>query len=285
MPSSAELSAASANVMWTIVDYRYLYRTTDRGATWEQRPVPASFKYFGPDISFVSETEGWFSVSGQPIGDCTSESIAIWHTMDAGATWQPLGSNGIANAQCKQGLSFVDPNHGFLDAWDPGHPAVIYRTTDGGQTWTASQPLPTPPGFKTVCTHCIAMRAGIVRAFGSTLLVPARQQSGSATQYVFRSSDEGAMWAYAASAPGQDGNVDFVTASRWLKLIGPGQSLETTNSGASWHSYASDYSQAAPVAADFVFADSTVGYGTVRGSITRTEDGGLHWVEIKTPGT
>jgi photosystem II stability/assembly factor-like uncharacterized protein len=285
MPSSAELSAASGNVLWTIVDYRYLYRSIDRGATWEQRPVPAKFEYFSPDISFVSDTEGWYSVSFEPNGDCATETISVWHTTDAGATWQPLGSNGIADAQCKQGLSFVDSNRGFLDAWDPHHPGVIYYTTDGGRTWAASRPLPNPPAAKTVCIDCIATQSAIVRAFGSTLLVPAWQQSGPGSEYLLRSNDGGATWAYAATAPDQGGNVTLVTASRWLKLIGPGQSIETTDAGATWHRYASDYSQAAPVAANFDFADSTVGYGTVRGEIYRTVDGGLHWTTIHTPGT
>jgi len=284
MPSSAELSAASSDAVWTIVYYRYLYRSIDRGITWEQRPVPATFKFFGPDISFVSATEGWFSVSGQPTGDCAAESIAIWHTTDAGVTWQPLGSNGIAASQCKQGLSFVDSTHGYLDAWDPNHAAVIYRTADGGRTWTASNALPTPPSFKTVC-DCIRMHAGLVRAFGSTLLVTASQQAAPGAQNVYRSTDAGATWTYLASAPEQDGNVVFVTATRWIKLSGPGQSTETTDSGVSWHRYASDYSQAAPVAAAFVFADTQVGYGTVRGEIVRTVDGGLHWTWIHTPGT
>jgi photosystem II stability/assembly factor-like uncharacterized protein len=285
MPSMAELSAPSASVVWTIVDARYLYRSVDRGATWEQRPVPAPSQYFPPEISFISDTEGWYSVSGEPSGDCASEAIAIWHTTDAGLTWQPLGSNGIAGAQCKQGLSFVDSNRGFLDAWDPNHPGVIYRTTDGGRTWAASSPLPNPPGAKTTCIDCIATRSAIVRAFGSTLLVPAEQESGPGFEYVLRSNDGGATWVPAASAPDVGGNVTLVTAYRWLKLIGPDQSIETTNGGSSWHRYASDYSQAAPVAADFDFADSMVGYGTVRGQIYRTVDGGLHWTTIHTPGT
>ncbi len=284
MPSTAELSAPSANVIWALVDYQYLYRSTDRGATWEQRPVPAAFQYFPPDISFVSDTEGWFGISGEPAGDCTAESITIWHTADAGVTWQALGSNGIANAQCKFGLSFVDPNHGFLSAWDPNHAPLIYRTTDGGQKWTASRNLSDPPGFKTTC-ECIALQAGLVRAFGSTLLVPVWQQSGPGPQYVFRSTDGGGTWTYLASAKDPNNNVDFVTVSRWLELIGPGQSVETTNAGVSWHFYKSDYSQAAPIAADLVFADSLVGYATVRGGIARTVDGGLHWIAIKTPGT
>jgi hypothetical protein len=34
-----------------------------------------------------------------------------------------------------------------------------------------------------------------------------------------------------------------------------------------------------------MFGDSLVGYATVRESIRRTVDGGLHWTYIRTPGT
>jgi photosystem II stability/assembly factor-like uncharacterized protein len=273
LPSTAELSAPSATVVWTVVDDRYLYRSTDRGATWEQRPVPPSQLPL-PEVSFVSDTEGWLNTGGSQ--GCNSEAVSIWHTTDAGTTWQKLGSMGVSDVMCKQGLSFVDSKRGFLDSWDNSHATVIYRTADGGQTWTASQPLAAP----TSTAGYFNFEPGLVRAFGSTLLVTAGWAHS-----VYRSLDGGATWTYAAAAKVQYSNVDFVTVSRWLQLIAPGQSVETTNAGASWHISGSQYSQAAPVAADFVFADSQVGYGTVRGGITRTEDGGLHWAAIETPGT
>ena len=286
LPASAQLSAPSSDVVWAFVLNEYLYRSTDRGATWEQRPMPQQ-RYGGVrflEISFVSSQEGWLTMSGSGPGP---NVYAAWilHTSDAGITWQLLTPTGVGDFKGRNGLSFIDSNRGFLDAWDPNQAAVIYRTTDGGQTWMASQHLPDPPSFKTVCVGCGLPEAGPVRAFGSTLVVSAWQPSDPATQYVFRSIDGGATWTYAASPPRQGGNVDFVTSSRWLDLIGPGQSKETTDAGATWHAFASDYSQAAPVAADFVFADSQVGYGTVRGEISRTVDGGLHWVQIKSPGT
>jgi photosystem II stability/assembly factor-like uncharacterized protein len=61
--------------------------------------------------------------------------------------------------------------------------------------------------------------------------------------------------------------------------------METTDGGASWHAYTSDYSQAAPIAPEVVFGDANVGYATVRGEIQRTTDGGARWSKIKTPGT
>ena len=292
LPANAQLSAPSSGVLWALMVYQYLYRSTNGGATWQQKPLPPSQAFCPappapcpftgqPEISFVSDKEGWLSISGAS----HTETVILWHTTDAGATWHDLGLTGIGDGKGSNGLSFVDSNRGFIDAWSPNIPTVIYWTIDGGLTWTASQPLPTPPGFKTVCVGCIAMRAGTVRAFGSTLLVPVWQQDGSPTQYVYRSNDGGAIWTHAATAPGLDGNVVFVTASRWLKLIGPAQSVETTDAGASWHRYASDYSQAAPIPADFVFANLNLGYGTVRGEITVTFDGGLHWGQLSSPGT
>jgi photosystem II stability/assembly factor-like uncharacterized protein len=291
LPTSAQLSAPSTNVVWALMVNQYLYRSTDRGVTWQQEPLPPS-KNFCPahvspcpyplptEISFVSDQEGWFMSGESGQTQCNAEAIMIWHTTDAGATWQWLGSNGIAPSQCKAGLSFVDSNRGFLSAWDPKHRPIVYGTTDGGQTWKPSQPVPTPP-FKTVCLDCIAMQAGIVRAFGSTLLVPVWQQSGSTDRYVFRSTDGGATWTYVTT-----GSVSaFVTASRWVWLSNSGEAIETTDAGATWHKYITNYAEAAPIAADFVFGDSLVGYATVRGGISRTVDGGLHWTRIESPGT
>jgi len=293
LPANAQLSAPSSNVVWALMVDQFLYRSTNGGAAWQQRPLPPSQAFCPkppspcpfsgqPEISFVSDQEGWLTITGAS----TTQMVSLWHTTDGGATWQSLTAKWIGDSKGSNGLSFIDSNRGFIDAWNPNHASVVYRTTDGGRTWTTSQPLPTPPGFKTVC-DCIAMQLGIVRAFGSTLLVQTWQQSGSAIQYVFRSTDGGATWAYAATTPQRDGEVVFVTSSRWLKLIVPGQSTETTDAGVTWHPYASDYSQAAPVAAAFVFGDSKVGYGTVRGEITKTVDGGLHWDwnAIKSPGT
>lgn len=287
LPATTQLSAPSANVLWALVVSEYLYRSTDRGTTWQQRPMlPGFYGAVSPqEIAFASSQEGWVTEGGPRPGSsvCDAFSASVWHTADAGTTWRLLAPTGIPDSRCKSGLSFVDSSRGFLGAWDQSHAPVLYRTSDGGQTWAASAPLPDPPGFQTKAGS--ALEAGRVREFGSMLLVPAWSTSAGPTQYVFRSDDGGATWAFAAKVPQGYDNVDLVTASRWLELIGPGQSKETTDAGVTWHAYASDYSQAAPIAADFVFADSKIGYGTVRGVISRTVDGGLRWTQIHTPGT
>jgi len=275
MPTFARLAAPSSSVVWALVGGLELFQSTDRGDTWHQRPLPSSPA--AEWISFADDRQGWIMSSGSPAGQCQVQLVRIWHTADAGATWQRLDATGIRDAQCKSGLSFVDPTHGFMVAWDQDHMPVVYRSGDGGRTWTPSQPLPDPPGFTSQPGGFTPM-PGQVHAFGAALLV-------SAGRYVFRSTDGGATWSYLAATPEGSASIAFVTATRWLELIVPGQSRETRDAGASWHAYASDYSQAAPVAPEVVFADAQVGYATVRGGLKRTADGGLHWVALHTPGT
>jgi photosystem II stability/assembly factor-like uncharacterized protein len=237
-------------------------------------------------MSFVSDQEGWLTTA-TGFDTCATQRLNVWHTTDAGVTWQSLGSNGISDSRCKTGLFFADSNHGFLVAQVfgqlPTQPMVIYRTSDGGHSWIASAPLAYPPDYKLPPTGAQVVFAPI-RAFGSTLLVIVEID---AVQYVYGSTDGGATWAYVATAPGQGGNVVIVTALRWLNLIGTGEwrGGETIDGGATWHPYQSNYSQAAPIPFNVVFANSTIWYATGRGEISRTADGGLHWTQIHTPGT
>ena len=292
LPSFAQLSAPSGQVLWVLVAGTRLFRGTDRdhvggsvavGDSWYEVQLPTPIA--NPEIAFIGPTEGWLSVAGVAAARCQQQSVSLLHTADAGATWQALSPTGIAAAQCKEALSFSDTQHGFLSAWDPNSPPVIYRSADGGRSWSASRPLPDPPGFTTSAAG-FALRAGAVRSFGSTLLVDVVGQSTSGQRrYVFGSADDGATWAHRADVPGPDTAVAFVTATRWLQIGPPGGSKETTDDGASWHAFTTDYRQAAPISPAVVFGDAQVGYATVRGAIQRTIDGGAHWTGIRTPGT
>ena len=286
LPTTVALSAPSREVVWAYVAGSLLFRSLDQGRTWERRPVPAGGGMVGNSISFVDAEQGWLLPPASPATQCQGEVVnRIWHTADGGASWQELSAAGIGPAQCKSDLSFVDATHGFLSAADPNSPPVIYRTADGGRTWRASTPLPDPPGFQGQ-PGGFELSAGPVHAFGPVLLVQAEGDGGGTRRvYVFRSVDGGATWAYAATAPRSDGTVAFVTATRWLQLVGPGQSEATTDGGDAWQPSPSDYSQAAPAPPDVDFAGGQAGYATVRGVIQRSLDGGDHWSTIATPGT
>ena len=282
LPGTAQLSAPGPGVVWALMNGQSLFRSADGGTTWEQRGLPWAEPPPLDTIAFVSEAEGWLLSTGSPATQCMAQSIGLWHTTDAGATWQHPASAGVEPQQCKNGIAFADPSRGFLSAWDPNGPPVVYRTSDGGRSWIPSVPLPDPPGFTTRGAGT-SLRAGRVQSFGPTLLVRVRALGGQ-TNNVYRSTDAGATWTPAATLPSGEGALGLVAATRWIVLGPPGGSLETTDAGATWHPFATDYAQAAPIPPDVVFADDRVGYATVRGAIQRTVDGGAHWSRIASPG-
>jgi photosystem II stability/assembly factor-like uncharacterized protein len=292
LPTEASLSAASSNVVWVLVQSQFLYRSTNRGITWQQRPIPPG-NFPWPEISFIDDQQGWFTTGGVPETQCNGAGTAVWRTVDGGSNWQQVASvdwqhdvqGAIGYRQCKRGLSFVDATHGFLGASDPNHPPTIYRTVDGGLTWAATT-LADPPGYVTLGAGD-TLSLGLAKAFGNTILLPAWGMQPNAqreVEYIFRSVDGGVSWTYIATAGQGIDTVTLVTESRWLRIANDASALETTDAGKTWHPYRSDYQDAAGVSSVFVFGNPLVGYGTVRGGIKRTVDGGQHWTSINTPG-
>ena len=235
------------------------------------------------EVSFADDSNGLLLSSGSPATSCQTQTTSIWKTADGAGSWQQLTATGKADAMCKSGLSSGDASHALFTAWSPNAAPVIYRTADGGQTWKASTPLPDPPGFATKGAGA-ALHPGRPRAFGSTILVDAIG-GGQGTRYAFRSIDSGGTFTYASTVPTVEGSLAIITAARWLAIGAPNASKQSVDGGASWQPYTTDYSQAAPIAGDFVFGHADFGFGTVRGAIQRTVDGGAHWTTIKTPGT
>ena len=279
LPSFAGLSAPSGTVVWALVAGQRLFRSADRGDTWVERSLPTGLA--NAEIAFADDKDGLVLSPGSPATECQTQSVTIWHTADGAGSWQQVATTGIADALCKRGLASADATHAFFTAYGPRSGPVIYRTTDGGRTWTAASQLSDPPGRTDVT---VVFLPGRPRAFGSVVLLEA-QGYGQPQRYVFLSTDGGASWTYASTVPRSEAPTAFVTASRWIQLNPPGQSMETTDGGASWHPYTTEYGQAAPIGPDIVFGDASVGYATVRGAIQRTIDGGAHWTQIKTPGT
>jgi photosystem II stability/assembly factor-like uncharacterized protein len=286
-----ELSAPSADVVWALTTG--LYVSIDGGATWQLRSLPSTHAP-NAEISFVDDHEGWFATGGVPETQCNGAGTSVWHTSDGARSWQELvvvdyehmGGGGIGYRQCKQGLSFVDTRQGFLAASDPNFRPTIYRTSDGGRNWTGTT-LPDPPGYATLAGGD-ALGPGLVRRFGSTLLLPAWGMQPNAqmeTEYIFRSLDSGATWTSIAATGNGSNNVTLVTLTRWLKISNAQPAFETTDGGRTWHAFITDYQVVADDPSVFVFGDAQVGYATVGSTIRRTLDGGSHWTLINTPGT
>ena len=100
LPSFTDLSAPSGTVVWAFVAGTRLFRSTDRGDTWTERPLPP--QPVNGLVTFIDDHEGWFASLAQPASMCMTQLLTITHTADAGATWQTVTPAGIAAEQCKQ---------------------------------------------------------------------------------------------------------------------------------------------------------------------------------------
>ena len=292
LPNTAQIDAPSGTVVWVLVGDQNgrLFRSADRGDAWRESALPP----VAPVVySFTDEREGWAMVPtggccvAPPRGGRCGAPVALSHTADGGVTWQEIVPTGLAPpGPCKATIRFADAQRGFIAASDPAGSPVVYRSADGGRSWTASARLPDPPGFATRSDQGQILGVGRIGAFGATILVTAFPTSpATGVSFVYRSTDAGATWSYASTAPNNTQDVAFVTATRWLQISSPGDSKETMDGGATWHPFTTDYRQAAPVGPTVVFGDAQTGYATARGAIQRTTDGGAHWSAIKTPGT
>lgn len=279
LPSFVEIDAPSSDTVWVAVGGALLFRSQDRGMTWQERPLPQGANT--PEISFVSAEEGWLMSVGSPGTGCQGQSVTIFHTADGGSTYERAQADGIPFGGCKRGLSFIDARRGFVSTWQRGAMADLYRTQDGGRTWTKAT---IRPSTRLTSRPDSSVTLDAPQAFGDTLLTSASDSGGPPNAHiVYRSTDGGATWSAIATVNARA--FAFVTATRWIDLSTPGEFQETNDAGSSWRDLATDYSQAAPVPAAIVFADASVGYATVRGSIQRTMDGGAHWTQLRTPGT
>ena len=254
-----QLSAPSATVVWAVVGGERLFLSGDRGNTWDERSLPTPV--IDPEVAFTDDRNGLLLSAGAAATQCQSQPAVIWRTTDGAATWQKLAGTGIGDGMCKRGLASSDPSDALFIASSPNAPSVVYRTIDGGQTWQASARLPDPPGHTSTGAGFV-LSLGRPHAFGSLVLADAGF-GGEQARFVYRSTDGGATWRYASTAPNPQAGVAFLLAARWLQLE-PGDSKQTVDGGASWQAFPSEYSQAAPVAPEIVFGDGMVGYATVR---------------------
>jgi photosystem II stability/assembly factor-like uncharacterized protein len=278
------VSVPSSNVVWALVDGTRLYRSVDRGASWEQRGLPADQSF--AELSFLDEREGWILTRGPAAAGCASQSFAVYHTDDRGGTWKRVSQGDRSDAMCKAGLTFADIQRGWIVLAAVNSPPTVVRTADSGETWQRSFSLPAPPGHRFGAESVNS--AGRPHVFLGTLLVTSfatSNRDGAAYASTYLSNSNGATWVHIAVASEPNAPITFVTVDRWLTVGSTAQWRETTDRGRTWHEFSSDYKVATPGSPDIVFGDPLIGYAIFRGQIQRTTDGGAHWSAIKTPGT
>lgn len=266
---------------------------------------------------------------GWAIGGLTDIGDHILTTSDGGSTWkdvtppQPLTAGN--DQQVADGF-FQDAQTAWVTyAINGGNPvptqAVIWRTDDGGATWTASQPLDTT-NLTEIYVPSDLQFVGVQNGpFVGWLLVHVGVGMMHDYVVIYRSTDAGMTWSRILD-PFNDGGIQscsktamlFTDATHgWLTGdchgVKAGALLfKSTDAGASWQevslpeptSYPGIFSNDAPVACgtyDPFFFGNDLGHLGVNCSdyqgtqitstyyIYTTQDGGTTWTSALYPGT
>lgn len=139
------VSFADAEHGHAVGSYHSVFRTTDGGQSWARQPTPLPTR--DPSVGDAEDPSGQafaaVSFVDPEHGFAVSHTGVVVGTSDAGMTWTTLPTPSPASVDADwpgnvrpsawsfNGVSFVDPRHGYV----VGHDGVILATSDGGATW------------------------------------------------------------------------------------------------------------------------------------------------------
>ncbi|HMA38129.1 MAG TPA: hypothetical protein VKY74_27015 [Chloroflexia bacterium] len=266
--------------------------SADGGQTWTG-PDPA-LPALGLGVSdFAVGPEGWLVASG----------LHVYHSADAGRTWQGLytaadGFYSAVTGLAQQGQTLLLYAYPAKVTGGPGghfeRPPVLLRSTDGGATWA--------PTLRSDGTEA---RFTFVGAPGTTVyaaIAPAYDY-GSGSEAIrsglgglYKSTDGGATWA--ALPVGMVVNNLLVDPAGPAHLLAAGDDglAESRDAGATWqivHPGAPVGGQIVAAGGTTLFAYEARGYrrtgdigtlGPIRGPLYRSTDRGQHWAVVPLPG-
>jgi photosystem II stability/assembly factor-like uncharacterized protein len=120
-----------------------VYGTTDGGRSWSVHELP----FFTQKLDFVDSNTGWAFGTRGTFG---STGLTLYRTTNGGRDWAVIKQ--FATEQNLIGFRFIDPKIGFLltSRYAPDRrsgTSTMWKTTDGGQTWSVLSSRPTGPPF------------------------------------------------------------------------------------------------------------------------------------------
>ena len=234
-----------------------VYRTSDKGSTWDSTNIVTKLDWEkgdigGVKISFADASNGYFMITGTPGAGQMAKSL--YRTTDGGKTFSFVRDitgitdaagtmNGIAGYPT--GMTFSTPQTGFVTCSYSAYTFVLmFKTTNGGTTWKLWS-LPVPAAYEN--------------------LSPANNYYADAYPPVFFGDQK------------KTGIVmlDYVQNGNHVM-----QSYQTTDGGGTWTLGPASNN---PDVRTYSFIDAMTGWGLDQnGKMFTTADGGATWVPVKT---
>lgn len=238
-----------------------LFRTADRGATWQKHPFFAHTCAGGANFSLdvLNDKRAWV-LQSEPTGP----GGRLLVTTNGGRTWELMSELGTYGR-----VTFVSATKGWLAGFR------LLRTNDGGRTWH-QQTVPAPAGYR----GRLALLAA-PRFFGRIGVLAGEYERERHVIGFYRSTDRGGHWRLLTTFPGSGPSVfpqftlSAVSGSTdWVMTAGGHPTVHVTRDGGlHWTTHALQRKLYAPVALSARVAAAS----DFRGQPFITRDGGRTW--------
>ena len=245
-------------------DDGYFLRTANGGNRWETGRLQVTGVVVGrnENLQAVSIVDANFAVAAGFDG-------VVYKTFDRGATWQSIGYPNLPGDFFISDVKFINRNLGYVTGNRPGSGENLFRTTDGGATWT-----PVYPNGGYSIDFIDANRGWVLSTSGLG----------------YRTTDGGATWQQML-LPNQGFTpsifkLDFINQNEGWAVGWDGYAAHTTNGGATWQLQNIASSQDVIIGLHvlsgmeaFAVGRSSVGSGT----FYHTNDAGATWSNSPLP--
>ena len=279
-PAYAESYFLNEKTGWILLEdvdkpsYGTIYRTTDGGVNWLWKNTP-----FGrSEIGFLDVEHGYALTDlGSAAG---SMGVAIWQTENGGKDFdrvflhEPGFDDSLPFSGIKNGITFIDPQHGWVAGSVPEDGRIwLYRTKDGGFSWEA-QDLPLPSGYE---SYQASADAPLFFDNGVGML-PVHLRGEESGTLFYRTTDSGETWTATLPVP-MRGRYALASADEIILWDGSARFFSSADGGETWDMNATDW-QPRDSLRKLDFVSASLGWALADEELYRTQDGGLTWEKL-----
>ena len=222
-----------------------LLHTNDGGKTWQTTSFSIQSGFFLYQIVFLDAQHGWLSF-GSEIGLKGESALVLMQTSDGGKTWHtilesPKNPSGLSPAFFQSTrFTFIDQQNGWATGMNPSGSVYLYRTHDGGKTWSQVNVPSIMGGISFMQSYGPYWQSG----HSGTVYVHYTTNAGQGYKGLaaYQTHDGGQSWTPGPASPAL-GSTDLYTFSflnaqqGWsFGFDGQGQDVihHTSTSGWSW---------------------------------------------------